>query len=82
MSTTLAFSKGLGKKRCFVAIFLCFFTVFLIHFIGLFVVIERTVGYISYNIIERADTISYDQFDNDKQDYDVNFVSYDCYEPV
>ena len=70
MSTTPAFYKGLGKKRCFVAIFLCFFTVFLIDLIGLSIVIEITVDYINYNI-------NHEQFDNGKPDYDVHFFLYD-----
>ena len=77
MSVVLAFHEGLGKKRCFVAIFLGFFTVFSMDFIGLSVVIEIIFDYINYNIMERADTISSVQFDIDKQDYILNFPSYD-----
>ena len=51
-------------------------------FIGLSVVIQLIVDYINYNIMERADTINSVQFDTDKQDYDVNSVSYDSYVSV
>ena len=63
-------------------IFLVFFTVFWMDFIGLYVVIQIVVDYINYNSIERADTISAIQFDTDKQDYDVNFLSYDSHVSV
>ena len=82
MSVAPAFYKGLSKKRCFFAIFLGFFTVFSMDFIGLSVVSQLIVDYINYNIMERADTIKSVQFDIDKQDYDVNSVSYDTYVSV
>ena len=46
-------------------------------FIGLTVVIQLIVDHINYNIMESVDTINSVQFDTDKQDYDVNSVSYD-----
>ena len=79
MSVTLAFYKGLGKKRCFIAIFLGFFTVFLMNFIGFSVAIEVIVDYIKYIIMQSADTIISIQFDTGKQDYDVIFLSYDSH---
>ena len=79
MSVAPAFYKGLSKKRCFVAIFLEFFIVFSMDFIGLNIVIQLIVDYINYNIMERADTNCSIQFHTDKQDYDVNSVSYDSH---
>ena len=69
----LTFYKGFGKKRCVVAIFPLFLTVFSIDFIGVSVVIELIIDYSNYNIMIRAETISSVQFYADKQDYDFNF---------
>ena len=70
----LTLCKGFSKKRCFVTIFLGFFAVFSINFLCFSVVIQLIDDYSYYSVVEYADNIAHIQFNNDKQEYDINLL--------